>query len=145
VVEQCGPNSRVTFPFRRIEKLADVPPEERRVEGLLTYVYHLFPNVLVTVLSRHTNLVVLDPLAVDRTRLVTYALTNRGAAEEGDAESAKRDRDFVNQTGATEDLAVVTAIQRGLASGANEYFTFGRFEAAIAHFHATLARVLAGA
>jgi phenylpropionate dioxygenase-like ring-hydroxylating dioxygenase large terminal subunit len=142
VVESCGPNSRVTFPFRRIEKLAEVPPEERRVEGLLTYVYHLFPNVLVTVLSRHTNLVVLDPLAVDRTRLVTYALANRGEAEEGDAESAKRDREFVNDTGGREDLAVVVAIQRSLASGANEFFTFGRFEAAIAHFHATLAGAL---
>ena len=145
VVEHCGPNNRVTFPFRRIEKLAEVPPEQRRVEGLLTYVYHLFPNVLVTVLSRHTNLVVLDPLAVDRTRLITYALTNRGAAQEVDEESAKRDREFVNQTGASEDLAVVVAIQRGLASGANEYFTFGRFEAAISHFHATLAGVLASA
>jgi phenylpropionate dioxygenase-like ring-hydroxylating dioxygenase large terminal subunit len=145
VVEHVGPNGRVTFPFRRIEKLAEVPPEQRRVEGLLTYVYHLFPNVLVTVLSRHTNLVVLDPLAVDRTRLITYALTNRGAAEAGDAESAKRDREFVNQTGAGEDLAVVLAIQRSLASGANEYFTFGRFEAAISHFHATLAGVLAAA
>jgi hypothetical protein len=143
VVEHSGPNSRVTFPFRRIEKLAAVAPEERRVEGLLTYVYHLFPNVLVTVLSRHTNLVVLDPLAVDRTRLVTYSLTNRGADEQGDAESAQRDREFVNQTGAREDLAVVVAIQRGLASGANEFFTFGRFEAAIARFHETLAGVLA--
>ena len=35
------------------------------------------------------------------------------------------------------------AIQRSLASGANEYFSFGRFEGAIAHFHATLAGVLA--
>jgi phenylpropionate dioxygenase-like ring-hydroxylating dioxygenase large terminal subunit len=143
LVEHCGPNGRVTFPFRRIEKLAEVPPEQRRVEGLLTYVYHLFPNVLVTVLSRHTNLVVLDPLAMDRTRLITWALTNR--AEGGDEESARRDREFVNQTGASEDLAVVVAIQRGLASGANECFTFGRFEAAISHFHATLAGVLASA
>ena len=33
VVEHCGRNSRVTFPFRRIEKLADVPAAERRIEG----------------------------------------------------------------------------------------------------------------
>jgi phenylpropionate dioxygenase-like ring-hydroxylating dioxygenase large terminal subunit len=144
LVEQSGRNSRVTFPFRRIEKLAALAPEERRVEGLLTYVYHLFPNALVTVLSRHTNLVVLEPLAVDRTRLVTYALTNPGdGAGAADAEvSARRDAEFVNRTGAAEDLAVVCAIQRSLASGANEFFTFGRFEAAIAHFHRSLAEVL---
>jgi nitrite reductase/ring-hydroxylating ferredoxin subunit len=37
LVECFGRNSRVTFPFRRIAKLADVPAEDRRVEGLLTY------------------------------------------------------------------------------------------------------------
>jgi phenylpropionate dioxygenase-like ring-hydroxylating dioxygenase large terminal subunit len=141
VVESCGPNSRVTFPFRRIEALAEVAPEARRVEGLLTYVYHVFPNVLVTVLSHHTNVVVLEPVAVDRTRLVVYALANRAGGED-DVAAAKRDAEFVNRTGAAEDLAVVTAIQRGLASGANEHFTFGRFEGAIAHFHRTLAAAL---
>jgi phenylpropionate dioxygenase-like ring-hydroxylating dioxygenase large terminal subunit len=141
VVEQCGANSRVTYPFRRIEALADVAPDARRVDGLLTYVYHLFPNALVTVLSHHTNLVVLEPLAVDRTRLVTYGLTNRGAGS-GDAAAARRDAEFVNATGAKEDLEIVLAIQRGLGSGANEFFTFGHFEAALAHFHQTLNAVL---
>jgi phenylpropionate dioxygenase-like ring-hydroxylating dioxygenase large terminal subunit len=142
LVERCGRNSRVTYPFRRIEKLADVPPRDRRVEGLLTYVYHLFPNALVTVLSRHTNLVVLEPLATDRTRLVSYALANLG--DGASMESARRDAAFVNETGGAEDLAVVLAIQRSLGSGANECFTFGHFEAAIAHFHRNLAAALAG-
>jgi phenylpropionate dioxygenase-like ring-hydroxylating dioxygenase large terminal subunit len=142
LVELCGRNSRVTFPFRRIEKLASVPPAERRVDGLLTYVYHLFPNALVTVLSRHTNLVVLEPLAADRTRLHTYTLTNRELGGEG-VESARRDAAFVSQSGAAEDLAVVLAIQRGLTSGANECFTFGHFESAIVHFHRNLAAALA--
>ena len=78
VIDLFGRNSRVTYPFKRIQKLAKVAPAERRVEGLLTYVYHLFPNVLVTVLSRHTNVVVLEPLGVDRTRQFTYTLTNGG-------------------------------------------------------------------
>jgi phenylpropionate dioxygenase-like ring-hydroxylating dioxygenase large terminal subunit len=142
VVETVGPNSRVTFPFRRIRKLADVAPSERRVEGLLTYVYHLFPNALVTVLSRHTNLVVLEPLSLDRTLLINYMLTNPG--EGGEAAEAKRDADFVSQTGAREDQAVVQAIQRSIGSGANECFTFGHFEAAIVHFHSQLRRLLDG-
>lgn len=141
VIDLFGKHSRVTYPFRRIAKLAKVPPRERRVEGLLTYVYHLFPNVLVTVLSRHTNVVVLEPLAVDRTRQFTYTLTNGGG---GDAlVEAKRDAEFVGTTGAQEDRAVVQAIQRGLASGANDVFTFGRYESAIVHFHRTLAAALA--
>ncbi len=133
VIERCGRNARITFPFRRIEKLADLPPAERRVDGLLTYVYHLFPNVLVTVLSHHTNIVILEPLAVDRTRMVMYTLANRGSGTS--AEDAKRDAAFVNDTGGAEDLALVLSIQRSIGSGANDVFTFGEFEALIAHFH----------
>jgi hypothetical protein len=42
------------------------------------------------------------------------------------------------QAGAAEDRAVACAIQRGLASGANEFFEFGRFEGAITNFHRAL-------
>lgn len=142
VVETFGPNSRVTYPFRRIGKLSAVPPEERRVDGLLTYVYHLFPNVLITVLSRHTNVVVLEPLTLASTKAITYSLTNRGSDQLEMRKQAERDAEFVSQTGAAEDRAVVCAIQRGIASGANESFTFGRFESAIVNFHRSLGAVL---
>jgi len=143
VIDLFGRNSRVTYPFKRIQKLAKVAPAERRVEGLLTYVYHLFPNVLVTVLSRHTNVVVLEPIAVDRTRQYTYTLTNGGGDDPAALAEARRDAEFVGNTGAQEDRAVVEAIQRGLASGGNSHFTFGRYESAIVHFHQTLAAALA--
>jgi phenylpropionate dioxygenase-like ring-hydroxylating dioxygenase large terminal subunit len=142
VVEHAGPHSRVTYPFRRIEKLRDVPPADRRIEGLVTYVYHLFPNAVVTVLSRHTNLVVLEPTDVGRTRAVFYKLTNPGGGEEA-RKLAERDATFVSDNGAAEDLAVVKAIQASIGSGANEHFTFGHFEPAIVHFHRTLREALA--
>ena len=47
LVERFGPNSRVTFPFRNILKLESVEPGERTIDGRLTFVYHLFPNVMV--------------------------------------------------------------------------------------------------
>jgi phenylpropionate dioxygenase-like ring-hydroxylating dioxygenase large terminal subunit len=136
VLDFYGRSSRITYPFKRIRKLAKVVPKKRKVEGLLTYVYHVFPNVLITILSRHTNVVVLEPLGVDRTRQVTYTLAN----DPGDAALAEaiRDRDFVGNTGALEDLAVVTSIQQGIGSGANEAFTFGRYEGCIVHFHREL-------
>ena len=145
VIDIFGRHSRVTYPFQRIKKLAKVPPGERRVEGLLTYVYHLFPNVLITVLSRHTNVVILEPLAIDRTRQFTYTLTNGGGDDPEALAEAKRDAEFVGTQGAVEDRAVVQAIQRGLASGANDAFTFGKFESAIVHFHQTLTAALARA
>jgi phenylpropionate dioxygenase-like ring-hydroxylating dioxygenase large terminal subunit len=142
VIDLFGRHSRVTYPFQRIKKLAKVPAQERRVEGLLTYVYHLFPNVLITVLSRHTNVVILEPLAIDRTRQITYTLTNGGGDDPEALAEARRDAEFVGTTGAAEDRAVVQAIQRGLGSGANEAFTFGKFESAIVHFHKTLTAAL---
>ena len=142
VIDLFGRHSRVTYPFQRIRKLAKVPAQERRVEGLLTYVYHLFPNVLITVLSRHTNVVILEPLAIDRTRQITYTLTNGGGDDPEALAEARRDAEFVGTTGAAEDRAVVQAIQRGLGSGANDAFTFGKFESAIVHFHKTLAAAL---
>jgi phenylpropionate dioxygenase-like ring-hydroxylating dioxygenase large terminal subunit len=141
VIELFGRNSRVTYPFQRIKKLSNVPAAERRVEGLLTYVYHLFPNAVITVHSRHTALLIVEPLSTGRTRLVTYSLSN-GDSEEALAE-AKRDAEFVT-TGAAEDRAMVEAVQRGLASGANDVFTFGRFESAVVHFHRTLTAALGG-
>jgi phenylpropionate dioxygenase-like ring-hydroxylating dioxygenase large terminal subunit len=142
VVDLFGRNSRVTYPFQRIRKLAEVVPAERRVEGLLTYVYHLFPNVLVVVLSHHTKLLILEPLAVDRTRMISYALAKAGGEEA--MSEAKRDAEFFEAGGTAEDRAVVCAIQRGLASGANEAFTYGHFESAIVHFHRTLDAALEG-
>ncbi|MBW2425872.1 MAG: aromatic ring-hydroxylating dioxygenase subunit alpha, partial [Deltaproteobacteria bacterium] len=141
IVEHCGRNSRVTFPFRRIEKLADVPAAERRIEGRVTYVYHLFPNALVTVLSHHTILVVLEPIAPGRTRSVAYSLAHTGG-DAAAAETAKRDASFVTQTGAPEDRALAESVQRNVASEANEFFTFGHFESAIVHFHKNLQAAL---
>ncbi len=143
VIDMFGRHSRVTYPFQRIKKLAKVPPAERRIEGLLTYVYHLFPNVLITMLSRHTNVVILEPMGIDRTRQITYTLSNSGGDDPEALAEAKRDAAFVGNTGAQEDRAVVQAIQRGLASGANDAFTFGKFESAIVHFHKTLTGALA--
>ena len=136
-------NSRITFPFRRIEKLAALPLEEREIDGRVTFVYNVFPNVEVTVLSRHTNVVIIEPIAVDRSRVVTYMLTNAGGGKDAE-ELAARDNSFVTQTGAAEDVALVKSIQRSINSDANEFFTFGHYESLIAHFHRNLTAALDG-
>jgi choline monooxygenase len=52
-----------------------------------------------------------------------------------DIAEARRDANFVQDAGLTEDRQAACAIQAGLASGANSHFTFGQFEQAIGHFH----------
>ncbi len=137
LAETSGPHSRITFPFRRIKKLADVPPAEWRAKGFVTFVYHVFPNVLISILSRHSVMVVLEPLAIDRTRMESFVLSDHGDDPEA-LEASRRDVEFVSMTGAVEDREVVAAIQRGMTSGGNEHFTFGQFEGLIAHFHRQL-------
>lgn len=139
VVETLGNNSRLVFPFRRIEKLRDKPASERRADGMLTYVYQLFPNTRLAILSNHYLLVILEPVTVRQSRWVIYRLrppTADGAAD--DLEKAKRDAAFVKDNGVVEDREAACSIQQGLAGEGNTHFTFGRFEKAAVHFHQTL-------
>lgn len=145
VIEFAGPHARVTFPFRRIEQLANVAPGDRHVSDKLTYLNHLFPNVILAELSHHRTLGILEPLNAHQTKITTYNMTKSTDNPDIDTviDRAKRDLEFVNGTGQLEDIAMVTAIQRSLHSGANEVFTFGQFEPAIVHFHKEMAERLA--
>lgn len=141
VVEQFGRNSRVAFPYRAIHKLRSVPPAERSVDGRLTYVYHLFPNAMVATFPRAVFMVAIEPVTTDRTRFVTYVLSDAGDPGGGGEAAAAGGGDLV-AAGALEDREVACSIQRSLASGANEFFEFGLFEGAIGHFHRTLQAAL---
>jgi len=145
VVETHGPNARITFPFRRIEKLRNVPPAERRIDGMVTYVYQLFPNAHISVLSSHSLFIVVEPISPSESKWIFYRLSNRHGKGDGAAEKidqAKRDAQFVKDTGLDEDRHAACAIQAGLTSKANSEFTFGHFEEAIVHFHANLQALL---
>ncbi len=136
LVETYGANSRIIFPFRRIEKLRDLEAGERRLAGVATAVYHLFPNVSVAVLSKHTNFTVLEPVSPTQTKWVIYRLFNR---QTGDSpitlEEAQRDARFVNDFGQDEDREAARAIQESITSRGNTHLTFGYFEKAIVNFH----------
>jgi len=143
LVENFGPNSRVIFPFRRIEKLREIAPEERCIDGLVTSVYLLFPNASVAVLSKHTSLVILEPLSPTRSKWVVYRMINKDS--EGHSitvDEAMRDALFVNESGQDEDREAACAIQESAGSGANSHFTFGYFEKAIVNFHQHLSHHL---
>lgn len=136
VVETFGRNGRIAFPYRRIHKQRAVASAERSADGVLTYVYHLFPNAMVATFPTNMVMVAVEPLAVDRAKIVTWALA-APRTERAEETALSTARDFVT-AGALEDQAVACAVQRGLASGANEFLEFGRFEGLIGHFHRNL-------
>jgi phenylpropionate dioxygenase-like ring-hydroxylating dioxygenase large terminal subunit len=104
--------------------------------GVMTQLNHLFPNVSIATFPTHMTMAVIEPLAIDRTRLVTYFLSDRP-----DDEAISKARDFV-AAGTAEDRDMGLAIQRGLASEANDVFTFGLFEGGSRHFHRELAAAI---
>lgn len=139
IVEEFGPNSRVVFPFKRISKLRDSPQNDRDLTGMITSVYNLFPNTVVSILSKHSTLTIFEPIAPGQTDILIYRVTNE--QKDGSTftlEEAKRDAEFVKGAGFDEDREASVKIQEAVSSGRDMHFTFGLFEKAIVHFHQEL-------
>ena len=143
LVETFGPNSRVIFPFRRIEKLRELKPEDRKINGTVTKVYHLFPNASVSMLSKHSNLTVMEPIAPNEVKTITYSMVNlNSSGQRISNEDAQKDLKFVNEQGQSEDREAARAIFETVTAKGNSHLTFGYFEKAIVNFHQHLNKML---
>ena len=76
VVEAFGENSRVAFPYQSIEGLRNKKGTDICVDGRLTYVYHLFPNVVISTFPGCMQVVVLEPIDESTTRQHTYFVSD---------------------------------------------------------------------
>ena len=136
IFERIEMNSRIVFPFRRIEKLRNIPKNEWRAEGMLTYVYQLYPNARLSKLSNHDQLVILEPVSFEETNWIVYRLSPSGTPRSPEKlQNSRRDAAFVKDTGVAEDRVAASSIQKALLGEGNTHFTFGRYEAAAVHFH----------
>jgi phenylpropionate dioxygenase-like ring-hydroxylating dioxygenase large terminal subunit len=146
VVEAFGPNSRITFPYRNIERLRDRPESTWTTDRRVTYVYHLFPHVMFVTFPDQVLLVVIDPVDIDHSTVTIYAMATPDVAENAsvraDETGAERARSLLG-AGALEDNEMSEGVQRGLRAASNTFVEFGRHESAIGHFHATLDERLA--
>jgi choline monooxygenase len=139
VVERFGPNSRITFPYKNIERLRDRPESSWTVDHRVTYVYHLFPNVMFATFPNQALVITIDPIDIDHTTVTIYAMVTAEVAKRAseDPDESAGARNLLNE-GGIEDNEMSEGVQRGLHAGANEFVEFGRHESAIGHFHATL-------
>ena len=151
VVEPFGHNVRVTYPYRNIERLRDRAEADWSVRERVTFVYHLFPNVMVATFPDQVTVIVIDPIDVGHSQLTTYTLSG---TDRPDAPTPTTTTTTTNNNGderpllargALEDDAMSRGVQAGLTSGANTVLEFGRHESAIGHFHRQLADLLGGA
>jgi choline monooxygenase len=147
VVETFGPNSRITFPYRNIERLRNRPESMWTIKRRVTFVYQLFPNIMLATFPDQVIVIVVDPIDVDRSQVTTYLLATPEAAEAalitvGRQSDAERGPSLLTR-GALEDNEMSAGVQRGLRAGANAFVEFGRHESAIGHFHGVLNQRLA--
>lgn len=141
VIEFSGLHSRVTYPYRNIERQATTSPAERKLRGYSTTVTHLFPNTIVSTFPELTLVSLIDPLAIDRSLITTFLLTDSDPST-SDAEPVDDGTSLVAR-GGVEDTEMSLAVQAGFRAGANDTIVFGRNESAIGHFHRSLDDALA--
>ena len=79
VVEAFGPNTRITFPYKNIEHLRDRPESTWTVGHRVTYVYHLFPNVMFATYPNQVLVITIDPIDIDQTTVTIYAMVTHVA------------------------------------------------------------------
>jgi choline monooxygenase len=146
VVEPFGPNTRITFPYKNIERLRDRPESTWTVGHRVTYVYHLFPNVMFATFPNQALVITIDPIDIDHSTVTIYAMVTSEVVQRAsaDPEGSAEARGLLND-GGVEDNEMSEGVQRGLHAGANEFVEFGRHESAIGRFHAHLDERLATA
>ena len=139
VVESFGPNTRVTFPYKNIERLRDRPESAWEVGHRVTYVYHLFPNVMVATFPNQVLVITIDPIDIDHTTVTIYAMVTPDVVQRAskDPAASQDARNLLNE-GGIEDNDMSEGVQLGLHAGANTFVEFGTHESAIGLFHATL-------
>jgi choline monooxygenase len=143
VIETFGPNSRITFPYRNIERLRGRPESAWTTDARLTYVYQLFPNVMLATFPDLVLMIAIDPVDIEHTTVTIYSMATPETAQRMKSRGGSARADSLLARGGVEDNEMSAAVQRGLLAGANTFVEFGRHESAIGHFHATLEARLA--
>lgn len=146
VVERFGPNSRLTFPYRNIERLRDRPEATWTTDARVTYLYQLFPNVMLATFPDLMLMIVVDPVDIGHSMVTVYSMVRPEMAERAGSDVRQRDpvaAGTLIARGTVEDNEMSEGVQRGLSSGANAFVEFGRHESAAGHFHAVLDERLA--
>jgi phenylpropionate dioxygenase-like ring-hydroxylating dioxygenase large terminal subunit len=144
LVDRVGPHLRNVFPKRSIAGLRGTDPAGWRIRDHANVLLHIFPNTLVLLEPDHIAVLHVYPLGPGRSRIDSYTLVPEAPVT--DKARAYWDANDAILYGATdEDFERGESIQAGFASRANEVLTFGRFEHALAHFHAGVDAALADA
>lgn len=142
-----GPHMLIGFPQRSIEKLHDVPAEDRyRMENDgYDFVRTFFPNTSIFVAPEITQIAQLipGPTAQENTTVLHYIHRSKPETEE-DSAKLEEMMNWLQSVVQEEDYNLGLKVQKGVASGAFENVTFGRNERGNQYFHKWLEYYMSG-
>lgn len=141
--DSYGPHQRIVFARREIAEIADLPESEWVDPGAyIRQIHSGFPNLSISgILGDHALVSQLYPGPtpdVTVTRQTVLAAKKPTTPDEQAASDAFSEMTLVAVR--DEDYAIGKTIQRGLESGANDAFLFGRNEIALQHYHTYVAK-----
>jgi glycine betaine catabolism A len=142
--QRAGDHIRAATARRTLLGARDVRLEDVDLRTLATPSYVVFPNTVLILHPDYTSVLTMTPVAPDRTTFVHMMLIPQAPRTE--AEEAHWAKSFAlidEGVFLREDLAVVEAMQRGIAAGADQALLFGELEHPALWFHESLARAMA--
>ena len=135
--QMLGDHMRSVLMRSSMHTLKDLPPSQWRLRDHANIIYTFFPTTQLLVQQDHIVWINSRPISATETelRLVTLAPITR---LEDDEYWDKNHR--ITSNTLNEDFLIGESIQAGLATGANEHMTFGRFEGALPEFNRVVKR-----
>jgi phenylpropionate dioxygenase-like ring-hydroxylating dioxygenase large terminal subunit len=142
--EAFGPNHRLIFPRRKLERLKAEPEEKWDLMWNTTTVYALFPNTLFVTQGDHVEVHRVFPVEgrPDRAVMETGFYVPKAPATDEERRHWDKNLDLVIKVVLTEDFPAGRSMQLGFTSGAQKEVVYGRNEPAMIHYHKSLRRAL---
>ena len=142
--EAFGPNHRLTFPRKKLERLRNEPEETWDLMWNTTLIYCLFPNTLLMLQGDHVELARIFPCEgrADRAVMDLALYVPRAPATEEERTHWDKNMQLVYDVVTGEDFPAGRTIQIGLTSGAQTHTVFGRNEPAMIHYHRSMREAL---
>jgi phenylpropionate dioxygenase-like ring-hydroxylating dioxygenase large terminal subunit len=136
-----APNARLTFPKRTMQSLPGTPEENWKLREHANLLYFLFPNTFLLAQGDYTALLRMNPVSVKECDIeITMLIPERPQSEKAQRHWEKNRAIMIDAL--EEDFVLGEKIQSTLHSGANRFFTFGKNEFGLTHFHNELSQRL---
>jgi phenylpropionate dioxygenase-like ring-hydroxylating dioxygenase large terminal subunit len=135
--DSFGPHQRVGFPTHKITELRNKPQQEWEIEEGITVVRTVFPNVSFAISAKHGGMVsqLFPGPTPDKSRTIQNHIYPHSPATNEERALMDAAVELFISAVQNEDNWVCARIQRGLTSGANKDFVFGKNELGLHRLH----------